>query len=623
MAARARRRTTQVITNIEEEAEEVEDDDDDINGALDSDEEDLQYRIGNGYRSSPGKLPSGFHYSEPDLPSEAHAGPSFTDLDTQFGYGNGSFDDEQTPQVRGRAASRRATSIPRRAASLRPPATEEEVEAARPWSFQVFRETIIRWIKWPFLPFRDLYPLLKSFLILLAFLIPVLMVFGPGLEVAMEGGAKMYESLENAVAKMQQRAAQAEDAVHRGIMYDESIPGRVAGLESQVKTLETQVHLMGTHYGLLRTSIEELQGALPQQVYVHQNQETGQFVIPDQFWYALKDKMLYDADLQAGKPVSSSVPSWDSFIRTNQARIDQAVSAAAESTVAHALQSARESGHIISQSTFMDLVEENNARLRSYVSEQFDKQRTSLHMHAGQIAERTATALIARLPTSQSGPSQLHNLALANLARNAELALKSVNYFSTGLGAVTNPYLTSPTHKRQQPNMLASLWTKMPFYDGPQQYPPSAALEKWDEVTDCWCAAESSEKGKAQVGVIMPSRIIPTSLTIEHIPAQGTLDIASAPKDFEVWVLATASAPSLQECSGPPPAKDFVCVGKAAYDIHAPNHVQNFPLWGGEEVGLVQTAVVRVESNWGQDWTCVYRIRMHGQSEVEVTNKAA
>ncbi|CAD0088553.1 unnamed protein product [Aureobasidium mustum] len=146
------------------------------------------------------------------------------------------------------------------------------------------------------------------------------------------------------------------------------------------------------------------------------------------------------------------------------------------------------------------------------------------------------------------------------------------------------------------------------------------ALEK-SEPSDCWCAAASDDKGKAQIGVIIPRAMIPTSITIEHMPSTGTLDIGAAPREFEIWVRSQAGVEAPQPYNshlgcGEAPESGLVCIGKASYDIHAVNHVQNFDLEDVDgAIGFVDFAIIRVINNWGQDWTCIYRIRLHGEPE--------
>ncbi|MCJ1403510.1 hypothetical protein MMC11_006733, partial [Xylographa trunciseda] len=208
-----------------------------------------------------------------------------------------------------------------------------------------------------------------------------------------------------------------------------------------------------------------------------------------------------------------------------------------------------------------------------------------------------------------------------------------VNYFSRGLGATIDPYLTSPTRKL---TVRSRSWFGLSSYELRTPDPISAILP-WEDIGDCWCAPPSG--GKAQLTIQLPRKIVPTHLVIEHIPQGATLDIGSAPKEVELWVQiedpetrvrvidAAMAVPTLAEESllaartipvyGAAAAldKSWVRIGRWEYDIFAADHVQSFAV--PVELDHFQAAVdkvsVRVRKNWGmKDYTCLYRLKMHG-----------
>ncbi|KAI7595731.1 hypothetical protein KC316_g329, partial [Hortaea werneckii] len=68
-------------------------------------------------------------------------------------------------------------------------------------------------------------------------------------------------------------------------------------------------------------------------------------------------------------------------------------------------------------------------------------------------------------------------------------------------------------------------------------------------------------------------------------------------------------------CEGVPPSDKHVCVANGRYEIHGSNWVQSFPLYGDtlQELGFATDKVtVRVNTNWGADHTCIYRLRLTG-----------
>ncbi|MCJ1382295.1 hypothetical protein MMC17_005408 [Xylographa soralifera] len=208
-----------------------------------------------------------------------------------------------------------------------------------------------------------------------------------------------------------------------------------------------------------------------------------------------------------------------------------------------------------------------------------------------------------------------------------------VNYFSRGLGATIDPHLTSPTRKL---TVRTRSWFGLSSYELRTPDPITAILP-WSDIGDCWCAPPSG--GRAQLTVLLPRKIVPTHLVIEHIPEGATLDIGAAPKDVELWVQiedpearmrvinAAMTVPTLAEESllaartmpvyGAATAldKSWIRIGRWEYNIHAANHVQSFEV--PVELDHFQVAIdkvsVRVRNNWGmKDYTCLYRLKMHG-----------
>ncbi|EEH34134.2 hypothetical protein PAAG_05183 [Paracoccidioides lutzii Pb01] len=124
------------------------------------------------------------------------------------------------------------------------------------------------------------------------------------------------------------------------------------------------------------------------------------------------------------------------------------------------------------------------------------------------------------------------------------LAFPKVNFASVGMGAVVDPYLTSPTM-----DTLSGLAGRIGHYLAkvPWGLPPVAALQPWDGVGDCWCAATRSNV--SQLAILLGRAIVPEDVVIEHIPKGATLDAGAAPREMELWAQYTARPPT---SSSPP-----------------------------------------------------------------------
>ncbi|KAI5248571.1 hypothetical protein E4T43_01358 [Aureobasidium subglaciale] len=540
--------------------------------AQDSTDDDGDDDFDGGYRRN-GFLPtvgSAFQQREPSVGAD-----SFTDLETHFSY-----ETSMPPSTRSR-----------RVAEIRPPPSTQEREAARPWSVSIFFETLHR--RWQNLEFswKKLSPLFRRICLALLTALLLLLLFGPGrwLSLLDKGANVCYRAGEYALSPF--------SSIHRRAFGSgqDVLSRRMQTLELDMQGIRHQVR------GIDAEGLHRLQSILPEQIMVRKNSETGQLEFPPDFWRAL-DSKLDQRD-------NSNI--WDKFVQTNQNKLEQHAQDIVQKTLKHQ--------KVISREDLAAAVNENHVAFQENFSAQLHSFEASLRKNTEVVARRTVSDIIKQLPDSK-GSTQLHSLALANIARNTELRLRSVNFFSHTLGATVHPRYTSPTHPRQ----LGGLWhwvnRNLHDFQGRGHPSPFRVLTPWEEPSDCWCAAASDDKGKAQIGVMMPRAMKPTSITIEHMPSTGTLDIGAAPREVEIWVRRQADIGAPQaynshpDC-GEPPEAGLVCVGKAAYDINAINHIQNFDLEANEAIGFVDFAIIRVINNWGQDWTCIYRIRLHGEPE--------
>ncbi|KAF2721579.1 hypothetical protein K431DRAFT_207854, partial [Polychaeton citri CBS 116435] len=380
-------------------------------------------------------------------------------------------------------------------------------------------------------------------------------------------------------------------------------------LDTRLRAVEKDVEMLMGKVGLLNETTHALEDMLPRMLAVRRT--NGQLEIPQEFWQALEER------LSGGE----SAGAWQAFLQNNLYKL--------KSLQTGSLFGNSKKVEVVSSERFRELVEENNSWMTSRYTDIFRQMEKDMIRTVHTISTTTVKDLLDKHPTSRLADSQLHALAKANHLHNMNEAMHSVNYFARGLGAVVDPYLTSPSQLKPQGNILATMYARMPWIPSPRS--AMVALERWDEAGDCWCAAPSRNvPGKAQITVVMPMKIFPEALIVEHAPATGTLDVGSAPRDMEVWAEASSRAEarristalsgqpgygSYWECDDKaPPTEKHVCIGSASYDVRNSNWVQRFPLWmDTRELGLLTDKItVRVRANWGSDWTCLYRLRMTG-----------
>ncbi|GIJ86252.1 hypothetical protein Asppvi_005138 [Aspergillus pseudoviridinutans] len=253
---------------------------------------------------------------------------------------------------------------------------------------------------------------------------------------------------------------------------------------------------------------------------------------------------------------------------------------------------------------------------------------------------------------------------------------KKPNFLSIGTGVLVDPRMTSPTYgekKSRLPKWLQDQVSDLGTDPRPKPNPPLTALVPWDSVGDCWCSAPRN--GVSQLAFHLSRPIVPEEVVVEHIPKHATLNPGAAPKEMELWVQYTINkstssdlpteagsagwyksylnwllsyeskvleteyqSPMLSErfslhdyimgylrpayhnepesaywnatTLGP----TFYRVGKWKYDLHGQHHVQEFSLDAiiDQPDIRVDRVAFRVNSNWGANFTCFYRLKLYG-----------
>lgn len=343
-------------------------------------------------------------------------------------------------------------------------------------------------------------------------------------------------------------------------------------------------------------AIEKMKDELPEHIVARRHPD-GRLEIADEFWNALLSKAQS----------KNNDATWVGFLKANNQKLKSL-----ESTPLDA-------GKPTARPQIVDREEFVSAMRKHYetvLAEVDHKIIEALRTHETQIK----SLIQAEARKTLMDSIRLQSLAQSNLMANYELTLKKPNYFSPGLGAIIEPGRTSSTFD----NSSTSLGS---WYRGRvrRANPPLAALMKWEEFGDCWCAAPNPMRGYARLGVSVPRRLFPKQVTIEHAPMtmSPTGKINNAPRNIELW--AETDQPikhhygqSHNKCLDPGDLRGlgYVCLGAFKYNIHASNNVQTFDL-DAELTASTSRVVVQVTSNWGAPNTCIYRVRLHGDDAEE------
>jgi SUN domain-containing protein 1/2 len=354
-------------------------------------------------------------------------------------------------------------------------------------------------------------------------------------------------------------------------------------------------------FDALSGAVQKLKDDLPEYVVIRRHLD-GRSEITDDFWNALLSKAQSKGD----------DAQWINFLKTNSQKVRDLDGASVDVTEPTARP------QIVSRREFMETMEQRYTTMSASVDQKIIE---ALKSHETQIK----SLIQAEARKTLMDSIRLQSLAQSNLVANYELNLKKPNYFSTGLGAVIEPARTSSTFD-DSPTWLASKVKSSTR--GATANPPRAALTKWEEFGDCWCAAPNPIKGYARLGISLPRPVYPKQVTVEHAPMSmsPTGNVNNAPRNIELW--AETDQPIKHHygqhrntCLDPADlrGRGYVCLGTFKYNIHASNHVQTFDL--DAELSIpTSRVVVQVTSNWGAANTCIYRLRLHGDDAEERYN---
>ena len=164
--------------------------------------------------------------------------------------------------------------------------------------------------------------------------------------------------------------------------------------------------------------------------------------------------------------------------------------------------------------------------------------------------------------------------------------------------------------------------------------PPVYALHHDTSAGMCWPFAGST--GTLGVALARPAYI--EAVSADHLARELAWDVRSAPRGMEVWGLVEGrdniekvvaweagctNTPDAPQCASfgveyPPElprSAKYVRIAEFEYDARGGRPVQSFDVDRGiQELGVdFGVVVVVVRGNWGAEYTCLYRVRVHGR----------
>lgn len=429
-------------------------------------------------------------------------------------------------------------------------------------------------------------------------------------------------------------------------------------VKKRISDLEYEVALLKTHSSDLDSkTLARLEEILPDLLVLKKDRH-GNLIIPDDFWLALRDKILADDSLiqsQLDGPVSKGALSgkeltkevervaksaWDRYMKQNANNLKGVLA----SELAKSFPRLVQEHHIATKEEVVDLMkkywEENSSHLQSEISqlnkklEQTIRSVTRLQGTPSHLTREEIQAIVTETCKKVIPNTQLGGLANSEIHRVLEESYARPNHFSKATGAVVDPLITSPTYVFPGNDVwFGHRWMRSFIGNAiTPPNPPEAALTRWEEYGDCWCSnAEDTAGVGPSIGVITGHTIYPEQVVVEHIPSISTLEPGSAPREMELFaylpdldVYNAVSTVSEELFPREVPETQFpyryVRIASWTYDqdsesVQAFDVPVNMRSLGAETNKLI----VRAKNNWGEDvpYTCLYRIRVHGEVVIE------
>ncbi|KAJ3071230.1 SUN domain-containing protein 3 [Podochytrium sp. JEL0797] len=244
----------------------------------------------------------------------------------------------------------------------------------------------------------------------------------------------------------------------------------------------------------------------------------------------------------------------------------------------------------------------------------------SLTTHLETRIESISPANRAKLET-EAMQDMLDTLISSAMERFAADGIGRADYALEAMGGHIVQALTSEPYQRES-GSLVGRWMG---YKQRVGWGPFVAISEGHQPGKCWAMEGTS----GTLGIRLAKPTLPTAFTIDHASPHLLLspsNISTAPKRIELWVLYSDTAKldytdpatrKLPASTGKLPAG--MLVSSQVFDPTVKN-VQTFEVDAEaarvmrERGVLVKTVVLRVVENWGsEEFTCLYRVRVHGR----------
>ncbi|CED84760.1 Spindle pole body protein, contains UNC-84 domain [Phaffia rhodozyma] len=406
-------------------------------------------------------------------------------------------------------------------------------------------------------------------------------------------------------------------------------------LDEKVKKAEQLAKNASNAAKVAQLAADSIEAQLPARLFIRMNPKTKSLDIDPVFWKALRAVFVdrKEASLLGKSQPSASkdqpvptpnpqIPSWDDFLSHNEDAL--------RSWTDSEFDQKAQSGVIVSRVDFLDLLKRELEALKFGLESQFDDQTRSMGdevLAKSLSAIKVASDDQASRPSSRSPASEdtsaistiVTSMIDSALLKYSKDVLAMTDYALESAGGRIIPSLTSKTYEIK-PSGWGTVFGRKPI----QGRPPITVLNPNINVGYCWPFVGSV----GQLGISLARPVIVSGVTIEHAAREVSFDLAAAPREIEIYGLpdgesdrakvqehnARRAGSETESDEALSQVTNYFLLGSFTYDIEATNHIQTFSIPEDIQSLEIKTGILiaRVKSNYGDDYTCLYRIRIHG-----------
>lgn len=357
------------------------------------------------------------------------------------------------------------------------------------------------------------------------------------------------------------------------------------------------------------------------------------------------------------------IPSWKEFLSSNEQSLRSWTDAEHDRKASD--------GAVVSKKTFLEVLHRELETLKVNLEKQATQNMHSIgdeilaksvaagksaaQQAAGPPASGKGKTVTVKTPSGENLSDLITTMIDTALLKYSKDTLAKTDYALYTAGGRVIPSITSDTYSLAPPSSGGWFGGKKKPIEG---RPPVTALLAEIGNGECWPV----EGGQGQLAVLLAKPVRVTEVVVEHAAREVSFDMDAAPREvegqyttaslptvilcvssidilsfqtFSVWALvdgqsaqSKVAAYQASLSSSPteslPPSPNYILLASFAYDISLPNHIQTFPVSQpildlDLETGIV---VVRIRSNYGAAYTCLYRVRVHGDDLVREREEA-